>query len=125
MSVFTASSGTRPTHLPHGTRHCVGASEGLGRALALKLAQEGAVLLLSARNAGRLDSLAAEIPGATALPMDVTDLEAVRRVAAEVGVIDGMIYNAGTYEPMRATDWDSAAALRMVDVNFTGAMRVL
>jgi short-subunit dehydrogenase len=49
----------------------------------------------------------------------------VRRVAAVIGDVDGVIYNAGAYTPMRATDWDSAAALAMCEVNFTGAMRVL
>ncbi|MQQ09684.1 SDR family NAD(P)-dependent oxidoreductase [Epibacterium sp. SM1979] len=103
----------------------VGASEGLGRALALALAAEGAQLILSARNSARLQALAQQIPGAEVQAMDVTDLDAVRRVAAELGPIDGLIYNAGAYEPMRATQWNSDAALWMVDVNFTGALRVL
>lgn len=103
----------------------VGASEGLGRALALALAAEGAQLILSARNGARLQALAQQIPGAEVQAMDVTDLDAVRRVAADLGPIDGLIYNAGAYEPMRATQWNSDAALCMVDVNFTGALRVL
>ena len=103
----------------------VGASEGLGRALALALAAEGAQLILSARNGARLQTLAEQIPGAEVQAMDVTDLDAVRRVAADLGVIDGLIYNAGAYEPMRATQWNSDAALLMTDVNFTGALRVL
>lgn len=103
----------------------VGASEGLGRELARKLSVEGAHLVLSARNAERLESLVAELPNARAVPLDVTDTDAVRRAAADVGAIDGVIYNAGAYDPMRATEWDSDAALAMLDVNFTGAMRVL
>lgn len=103
----------------------VGASEGLGRELARKLSVEGAHLVLSARNAERLESLVAELPNARAVPLDVTDTDAVRRAAADVGAIDGVIYNAGAYDPMRATEWDSEAALAMLDVNFTGAMRVL
>jgi short-subunit dehydrogenase len=103
----------------------VGASEGLGRVLAQQLSDEGAHLVLSARNADRLESLCEELPNARAAPLDVTDADAVRRVAAEIGHVDGVIYNAGAYTPMRATEWDSAAALGMCDVNFTGAMRVL
>ncbi len=103
----------------------IGASEGLGRALADRLAQEGAHLILSARNGDRLQELAQSLPNAQVQPMDVTDLEAVRRVAAVIGDVDSVIYNAGAYEPMRATEWDSAAALTMADVNFTGALRVL
>lgn len=103
----------------------VGASEGLGRELARKLSVEGAHLVLSARNAERLESLVAELPNTRAVPLDVTDTDAVRRAAADVGALDGVIYNAGAYDPMRATEWDSEAALAMLDVNFTGAMRVL
>ncbi len=104
----------------------IGASEGLGRALAEALAAEGARLVLSARNAERLESLAAAlVPGARALPLDVTDAEAVRRAADAVGPIDGLIYNAGAYEPMAATEWDAEAAMTMCEVNFLGAMRVL
>ncbi|WP_299849254.1 SDR family oxidoreductase [uncultured Roseovarius sp.] len=103
----------------------IGASEGLGRALAHDLDAAGAQLILSARNAERLESLAAELTRARAVPLDVTDLEAVRGAAASLGDVDGIIYNAGAYEPMRSIEWGSAAALTMCDVNFTGAVRVL
>ncbi|WP_424988377.1 SDR family NAD(P)-dependent oxidoreductase [Microbulbifer sp. S227A] len=103
----------------------VGASEGLGRALARRLDARGAQLILSARNAGRLDSLCETLNNARSLPMDVTDADSVRRACDKVGHLDGLIYNAGSYEPMRTTDWNSDAALAMCDVNFMGAMRVL
>ncbi len=103
----------------------VGASEGLGRALAHLLAAEGARLILSARNADRLVELAGEIKGARALPMDVTNDGSVAAAAGDVGEIDGVIYAAGAYDPMSASEWDVDAALTVVDVNFTGAMRVL
>ncbi len=103
----------------------IGASEGLGRALARLLDAEGARLVLSARNGARLDSLCTELTAARAAPLDVTDIQAVRRVAGEVGPIDGLIYNPGAYDPMPATAWESETALRICDVNFTGALRVL
>jgi short-subunit dehydrogenase len=103
----------------------VGASEGLGRALAQQLSAEGAHLILSARNAERLQSLCHALPNARPLQMDVTDPQAVRRAAAEIGQVDGVIYNAGAYAPMSATAWDKEVALTMCDVNFMGAMRVL
>ncbi|WP_419740208.1 SDR family NAD(P)-dependent oxidoreductase [Ruegeria sp.] len=103
----------------------VGASEGLGRALAQGLSERGAHLVLSARNADRLAEICATLPNARAVPFDVTDLEAVRRVVAEVGEVDGLVYNAGAYEPMRTGDWDTEAVLSMTDVNYTGALRVL
>ncbi len=103
----------------------VGASEGLGRALAQALSERGAHLVLSARNADRLAEICATLPNARAVPFDVTDLEAVRRAVAEVGEVDGLVYNAGAYEPMRTGDWDTEAVLSMTDVNYTGALRVL
>lgn len=103
----------------------IGASEGLGRALARQLDREGARLVLSARSADRLESLAAELTGARAVTLDVTDHDAVRRAAGALGPVDGVIYNAGAYTPMRAGEWDSEAALTMCEVNFMGAMRVL
>ena len=103
----------------------IGASEGLGRELAKVLSREGAQLILSARSVDRLESLCAELPGARVVALDVTDADAVRRAAAEAGQIDGLIYCAGTYEPLRATEWDAAAVLTMCDVNFTGAVRLL
>ena len=104
----------------------VGASEGLGRAVARQLAKEGAVLRLSARGAERLESLAAEVGnGATAHPLDIQKRDDVQRVASEIGAIDGVIFAAGVYWPMRAKDWDPEQVELMCDINFTGAARVL
>lgn len=103
----------------------VGASEGLGRELAKELSAAGAHLVLSARNADRLNQLCTELANARALPLDVTEPKAVREAFSKIGAIDGVIYNAGAYDPMSATKWNSDAALGMLDVNFTGALRVL
>ena len=103
----------------------IGASEGLGRELARELSRVGARLVLSARNPERLESLCAELNDAQAVVLDVTDPVAVREAAIGIGSIDGVIYNVGNYEPMRATNWDTEVALRMADVNFIGALRVL
>ena len=104
----------------------VGASEGLGRALAERISATGAEVILSARNAERLESLAASLPGkAHAVVIDVSDRESVERAAIEAGEVDGMIYLAGVYWPMPATDWRAEEAEAMADINFTGAVRVL
>jgi len=103
----------------------VGASSGLGRALAEALAEEGVSLLLSARSADELDDLAARLPGAGALPMDVTQPESVKRAAREAGTIDGVIYCAGAYWPMSVHDWDTDKLEIMTETNYTGALRVL
>ncbi|MEX0327181.1 MAG: SDR family NAD(P)-dependent oxidoreductase [Ruegeria sp.] len=103
----------------------IGASEGLGRALAVALSRQGAHLVLSARNSDRLAEICEMLPNARAVRCDVTDLDSVRSAAAETGEIDALVYNAGAYDPMRATEWNSQAALAMSDVNYTGALRVL
>jgi short-subunit dehydrogenase len=103
----------------------IGASEGLGRELAKELSLSGARLVLSARNTERLESLCDELTDARAVALDVTDPIAVSEAVNQIGPVEGVIYNVGTYEPMRATDWDAEVALAMVDVNFTGALRVL
>ncbi|MGI9369763.1 MAG: SDR family NAD(P)-dependent oxidoreductase [Ruegeria sp.] len=103
----------------------IGASEGLGRAIAQELGSRGARLILSSRNVERLTSLCGSLPDASAVPIDVTDLASVQRAVAKIGQVDGLIYNAGAYEPMRATEWDTETALAISDVNYSGVLRVL
>ncbi len=104
----------------------VGASEGLGAALARELSAKGVSLVLSARDAGRLQTVADDLPGpAEVLPLDVTDPLAVLEAGARLGQIDGMVWLAAAYWPMRAQDWDGARAVTMAEVNFTGLLRCL
>jgi NADP-dependent 3-hydroxy acid dehydrogenase YdfG len=102
----------------------VGASEGLGRALAHSLSRLGVHLVLSARSAERLEALAAELPGpAEVVALDVSDAAAVAEAGVRIGPVDGMVYLAGLYWPLRAQDWDSPKIEAMCDVNFLGAVR--
>jgi len=103
----------------------VGASEGLGRALAEALDAEGASVIVSARNQERLDQLAEKLANGEALAVDVTDPESVSNAAEKAQDIDGVVYCAGAYEPMAATAWKPDAATLMGEVNFMGALRVL
>ncbi|SEW30479.1 Short-chain dehydrogenase [Aliiroseovarius sediminilitoris] len=103
----------------------IGASEGLGRALAHDLDTDGARLVLSARSQDRLQQLADELTDARVVPIDVTDAKMVQSAVEQVGEVDGVVYIAGAYDPMRATEWDSKSAMMMCNVNFIGAMHVL
>jgi NADP-dependent 3-hydroxy acid dehydrogenase YdfG len=104
----------------------VGASEGLGRALAERLSAAGAEVILSARSAERLAEVAATLPGPSlVLPVDVADTASVRGAAAAAGQIDGVVFLAGLYWPMAAQDWNADQVETMCDVNFTGCARVL
>lgn len=104
----------------------VGASEGLGRALAKTMADQGARLCLSARSEERLASLAGELATeAVVAPLDLRDAESVQAAFKALPEIDGIIYCAGAYDPLSAKDWDAEAVERMFDVNLTGAARAL
>ena len=103
----------------------IGASEGLGRALAVELDKMGTRLVISARSEGRLKSLAKElVHDPRILTMDVTSAGSVQAAVNAVGEVDGIVYLAGAYEPMTAQDWDAEMAERVSDVNFMGAVRV-
>lgn len=112
----------------------VGASTGIGEVLAARLAEAGAQLILSARSADKIVAIAARLPihhsseKHLAIPVDVTDIQSVQtawqRISADGGV-DMVIYNAGAYDPMSAQQFDLAKVEAMVDVNFSGALRIL
>lgn len=104
----------------------VGASEGLGRALAHQMSRAGAELIVSARSEDRLAGLVAELPGkASYVTVDVTDRDAVEAAAKHIGDLDGVIYLAGVYWPMKASEWDNEKADLMGEINFLGASRVV
>ncbi|MEM9970451.1 MAG: SDR family NAD(P)-dependent oxidoreductase [Pseudomonadota bacterium] len=104
----------------------VGASAGLGRAVAERLSPMGVELVLSARNGDELKDLSDSLPGKShVVPIDVSDEDSVATAAESAGDIDGMVFLAGVYWPMKAQDWDAKSVTAMCDINFTGAARVL
>jgi len=76
-----------------------GASSGIGAATAQLLHSLGAKVTLAARRTGRIEALAAELPGSHAVMTDVTDPSHLRRLVSEVistfGAIDVLVNNAG------------------------------
>src|SRR3954454_12788084 len=75
-----------------------GATGGLGRAIAERLAAEGASLVLSSRRDAELEQLARNLPGASArhavLVADLADEGAPQRIVRDAGDLDGLIANA-------------------------------
>lgn len=104
----------------------VGASSGIGAALARELARRGARLAVSARSAEKLRGLA--IDGALLLPCDATDTATLagarQALLGAWGGIDLVVYLAGDYVPMRADCFDLEVAEKLVEVNFNGALRL-
>lgn len=104
----------------------IGASEGLGREVALHLSRLGAEVIVSARNEARLQELVAEMSGkASHVVVDVSDRASVLAAAEQLGEIDGMVYLAGVYWPMKSDEWDIEKAEMMADINFVGAQRAV
>lgn len=104
-----------------------GASSGIGLALAQHYAALGHRVFLSARNEAALTQAVGSLKpagGAAAYPLDVTDEAAVAATVAAIeaahGPIDIAVLNAGTYAPVRAAEFSSAAAREMMDVNYFG-----
>ncbi len=109
-------------------RRCwiVGASTGIGAALADALVAKGARVALSARRAGPLKEMAARYGKgrALALPLDITDAPALAKATAAItnewGGVDLVVFMAGEYRPMRAWDLQLDVARTMVEVNLMG-----
>jgi NADP-dependent 3-hydroxy acid dehydrogenase YdfG len=107
-----------------------GASSGIGRATALRLARAGAPVVLGARRTDRLDELVEQIRAdggrAVAVTVDVTRSEDLHRLVAaavgEFGRLDVLVGNAGVgpisrLGARRTRDWDA-----MIDVNVRGLL---
>jgi NAD(P)-dependent dehydrogenase (short-subunit alcohol dehydrogenase family) len=110
-----------------------GASSGIGRALALSLARDGATVAVSARSADQLDQLdhaAAGGPGRIlAYPLDVTNREevlaTVTRIERELGPIEQAVLAAGTHHPISADEFVARDLARLVEVNLLGVANAL
>ncbi|MFQ5699060.1 MAG: SDR family NAD(P)-dependent oxidoreductase [Myxococcota bacterium] len=107
-----------------------GASSGIGRELALRLARRGARVALVARRRERLEALADEIRrhGGEALPVacDVASREGVAAAAALIvqalGPIDLLVNNAGVGRHRRFLDWEVSDIERMMAINYLGTV---
>ena len=106
-----------------------GASQGIGKACVLKLAERGATVAVVARNEEKLKELVSHISGtggkSAAFQMDVADEEQIKNtcktVIAEFGKIDILVNNAGITRDqlvmrMKRADWDA-----VINTNLTSA----
>lgn len=102
-----------------------GASSGIGRALAEKLAGQGHLLALSARSAEPLQEMAERFPGQIlVLPADLTDAAAVaavgQAISQEWGALDWAILNAGNCEYVDVDQFEAAMFERVMRINVLG-----
>jgi short-subunit dehydrogenase len=101
-----------------------GATGGLGRAIALALAQRGAQVALSARKREALEELAAELPGRghTVLPADLAEPDAAECLAAEAAGTEILIANAGLPAAGWLADFTPDQVKRALRVNLEAPM---
>lgn len=104
----------------------IGASSGIGAALAAALLQRGAHVAVSARRAEALRALAAGHKEARVLAFDLTDRTAFARAGDELfkawGGIDLVVFCAGAYAPMRAWQLDADDIDRLLAINLRAPM---
>ncbi|MEQ1528626.1 MAG: amino acid adenylation domain-containing protein, partial [Methylococcales bacterium] len=120
-----------PSAAPAG-RHRValvtGASRGIGRAIALKLSREGAIVALTARSRAGLEVVAKEITDAGGIalvvPADITDAGQVQAVVDDIlsrfGQLDVLVNNAGITGLSALASSDSETWKRVIEVNLFG-----
>ena len=111
-----------------GSAWVTGASAGIGRATALRLARDGWTVFATARSADKLAELATEHPNIKPAPGDVTDVEAMRAIVGSItaqGPLSLSVLNAGVYHPMRAPEFNAEQAAQTYAVNLTGVSNCL
>lgn len=108
----------------------IGASSGIGAALAHELARRGATLAISARRSDELQALRTALTPAVVgehhtLPLDVTDraafLAAAQAAQARLGRIDSVIFMAAAYQPGSVARMTADTLRQVVDVNLVAA----
>jgi short-subunit dehydrogenase len=110
----------------------IGASSGIGAAIARRLANEGYLVAALARNKAELDKLAREInsaagePRALAYEHDVTELSGILRafqsVLKDLGGIDALVYVAGVMPKIETDEFNLDKDRQMIETNLAGAV---
>lgn len=108
----------------------IGASSGIGHALAIELHNQGAKLILSARSADKLSEINKQLGGDHyVLPFDVSDtelfFESAKTIKKKTGQIDSVIFMAAIYDPAPLSKLNIKTAHKMVDINLNGAFNTI
>jgi NAD(P)-dependent dehydrogenase (short-subunit alcohol dehydrogenase family) len=107
-----------------------GSTAGIGEAIAARLAQNGAQVIINGRTAERVHkaiaSLQAKAPGARfqAAPGDVATVEGVQAILAAAGDVDILVNNAGWFEPKNAFEISDADWQKAFDINVLSGVRL-
>jgi NAD(P)-dependent dehydrogenase (short-subunit alcohol dehydrogenase family) len=111
-------------NLTNSTALVTGATSGIGRAIALELARDGAVVIVSGRDAtrGTETVVAIQRGGGSArfVAADLGDLDSVARLAQQAADVDVLVNNAGTFGFAPTAEQDVASFQAIFDVNVRG-----
>ncbi|PIR33527.1 MAG: short-chain dehydrogenase [Alphaproteobacteria bacterium CG11_big_fil_rev_8_21_14_0_20_44_7] len=103
----------------------IGASSGIGEALAKELAMQGANLALSARREKELDKVKKSLQGNKniSLPLDVSNLDELKKAASKLkndwGQIDSVITLAAIYYPEKIQKLEAEKTAKLIEINLT------
>lgn len=102
-----------------------GASRGIGAAIAEVLVRDGATVICVDLPTGlsSLQKHAGNI-GAQALPLDITDPDAAQKITEAVGVLDGIVHNAGITKDKTLGKMDKARWQAVINVNLASVYRI-
>ncbi|WP_048308000.1 SDR family oxidoreductase [Halomonas sp. PR-M31] len=107
----------------------IGATSGIGFALAQRLLKEGHRVALSARGQEALEEIVKEYDNALAVPLDLSDRRSVQaagqKIDEEFAGLDLVIHNAGTCEYLDVRHFDVDLIERVLATNFNGAIYTL
>ncbi len=131
---MTTDTSSAPKRLTGRLALVTGATRGIGRAVALAYAQEGADLILLGRTSGALEELDDAVKAlgvsATLVPLDIKDFDALDRLGESIhgrwGKLDILVGNAGVLGPLTPVghitpkDWQG-----LLDVNVTANWRLI
>lgn len=107
----------------------IGASSGIGQALAFALATDGWQVAISARRVAALQAMHAQNPSLLPYPLDVTDIASLHATAAaitrELGAVDLCVLNAGDYTPMPLAEFNVSLFHKLCETNYLGVVNGL
>ncbi|XP_045182079.2 L-xylulose reductase-like [Mercenaria mercenaria] len=99
-----------------------GAGRGLGRAIAIALAEHDSKVFALSRNPSTLDSLVKEQPSIEPIVADVSDWQETRRKLEDLRTMDGLVNNAGIIDTDPATKVSKEKIYKILDTNLLGAI---
>jgi short-subunit dehydrogenase len=103
----------------------IGASTGIGEALAKALADEGKHVIVSARSEDKLKTVAGTSDNITAVTVDVTDPKSISKAMKSIKNLDSVIQCAGWFSAEKAKDFDADLFKKHFDINVQGTANIL